>query len=71
MRWCRVCGEKYADDEIRIDADCPNCGAAESLIQLCDECDARLPDDGGICGLCPNCVKERINYKNGCEGDRQ
>lgn len=65
MKRCVVCWHEYADNEIDIDADCPNCGAEESLIQCCDKCDARLPDDGGIAGLCRTCAEELITYASG------
>lgn len=65
MRWCTICGSGFSDDEIRIDADCPDCGSPESLIQCCDECEARLPDDGAIGGLCRSCAEQRITYASG------
>lgn len=65
MRWCTICGSGFPDAEVRADADCPECGAEESLIQCCDECDARLPDGGGTGGLCRDCAEKRITYSSG------
>ena len=66
MIWCGVCGSGFREDEIDVDCACPECGS-ESLTQLCDECEAKIDPDIAIGGLCPKCVKGKINYRNGCD----